>query len=76
MFKHDICVDLPDVLNGKLDYANVLILEFFARACVDRLEALDGKLGYANSPLLKFFARARCSSALAPSGVIVVKVYG
>ena len=32
MFEHDICVDLPDVLDGKLGYANSLILEFFARA--------------------------------------------
>ena len=76
MFEHDICVDLLDVLDGKLDYANAFILEFFVRACVHRLVALDGKLGYANSPLLEFFARARCSSALAPSGVTVVKVYG
>ena len=32
VFKHDICVDLPDVLDGKLDYANSPFLEFFARA--------------------------------------------
>ena len=49
-FEDDIRVDLPDVLDGKYDYAN--------------------------SPLPEFFARARCPSALAPSGVVTVKVYG
>ena len=36
MFEHDICVDLLDVLDGKPDYANAPLSEFFARACVDR----------------------------------------
>ena len=31
MFEDDICVNLPDVLDGKPDYANSLLLEFFAR---------------------------------------------
>ena len=60
VFEHDICVDLPDVLNGKPDYANAPLLEFLAGACVDRPEVLDGKPCYANSPLPEFFARARC----------------
>ena len=30
--EHDICVDLPDVLEGKLDYANASLSEIFARA--------------------------------------------
>ena len=32
MFEHDICVDLPDVLNGKPDYVNASLSKFFARA--------------------------------------------
>ena len=64
--EHDICVDLPDVLDGKLDYANAPLSEFFARACVDRPEVLDGKPSYANSPLPEFFARARCSLSWRP----------
>ena len=32
MFEDDICVDLLDVLDGKLDYANSPIPELFARA--------------------------------------------
>ena len=32
MFEHDICVDLSDVLDGKPDYANAPLSEFFARA--------------------------------------------
>ena len=32
MLEHDICVGLPDVLVGKLDNANSLFPEFFARA--------------------------------------------
>ena len=31
VFEHDICVDLPDVLDGKYDYANAPLLEFFVR---------------------------------------------
>ena len=34
MFEHDVCVDLPDILDGKPDYANALS-KFFVRACVD-----------------------------------------
>ena len=30
MFDDDICVDLLDALDGKLDYANSLLPEFFA----------------------------------------------
>ena len=69
-------MDLPDVLDGKPDYANAPLSEFVARACVDRPKVLDGKHGYANSLLPKFFARARCPPVLAPSGVVAVKVYG
>ena len=32
MFEDNIRVDLPDVLDGKPDYANSPLLEFFARA--------------------------------------------
>ena len=32
MFEHEICVDLPDVLERKLDYANASLSEFFTRA--------------------------------------------
>ena len=32
VFENDIRVDLPDVLDGKPDYANSPLLEFFARA--------------------------------------------
>ena len=60
VFEHDICVDLPDILDGKPDYANAPFLKFFVRACVDRPEVLDGKPGYVNSPLPEFFAKARC----------------
>ena len=49
MFENDIWVDLLDVLSGKPDCANSLILEFFAKA--------------------------RCPPVLAPSRVVVVKVY-
>ena len=35
VFEYDIRVDLPDVLDGKPDYANAHISEFVARACVD-----------------------------------------
>ena len=76
MFEHDICVDLPDVLDVKPDYANASLSEFFARACIDRPEVLDGKPTYANSPPSKFFVRAKCPSILAPFGVASVKVYG
>ena len=76
VFEYDICVDLPDVLDGKPDYANAPLSKFVARACVDRPEVLDGKPGYANSPLPEFFARARCPLVLASSGVVAVKVYG
>ena len=75
MFEYNICVDLPDVLDGKPNYANAPLLEFVARACVDRLEVMDWKLSYANSPT-EFFARARCPLVLASSGVALVKVYG
>ena len=76
VFEHDICVDLPDVLDGKPDYANAPLLEFSARACIDQSKVLDRKPGYANSPLQEFFAMARCPPVLAPSGVVEVKVYG
>ena len=42
---------------------------------VDLLDVLSGKPDCTNSPLLGFFARARCSPILAPSRVVVVKVY-
>ena len=32
VFEDDICVDLPDVLDGKPDYANSPFSEFFAKA--------------------------------------------
>ena len=32
MFENDICVDLPDVLGGKLDCANSSLPGFFAKA--------------------------------------------
>ena len=76
VFEHDICVDLPDVLDGKPDYVNAPLSEFVAKAYVDRPEVLDGKPGYANSPLPEFVARARCPLVMAPSGVAAVKVYG
>ena len=69
-------MDLPDVLDGKPDYANGPLLEFFSRACVDVPNVLDGKRGCANSLLPEFFARARCPPVLAPSRVVAVKVYG
>ena len=76
VFEHNICMDLPNVLDGKPDYANAHLSEFSSRACVDRSEVLDGKLSYDNSPLLEFFARARCPHFLAPSRAAEVKVYG
>ena len=76
VFEHDICVDLPDVLNGKPDYVNAPFSEFFARACADRLEVLDANPCYANSSFPEFFAKARCPLVLALSGVAAVKVYG
>ena len=36
VFEHDIYVDLLDVLDGKLDYANAPLSKFFSRACIDR----------------------------------------
>ena len=60
MFEHNICVDLPDVLDRKLDYANAPLPKFFFRACVDQPKVLDGKPSYANSPFLEFFERVRC----------------
>ena len=60
MFEYDICVDLPDVLDGKPDYANAPLSKFITMACVDRLEVLEGKPSYANSLFPKFFTRARC----------------
>ena len=74
VFEHDIYVDLPDVLDGKPDYANAPLPKFFARACVDRPEVLDRKPGYANSPLPKFFVRARCLLILALSSVAAVNM--
>ena len=44
--------------------------------CVDLPDVLYGKHDHANSPLLEFFVRARCPPVLAPSGVVVIKVYG
>ena len=32
VFEDNICVDLEDVLDGKPDYANSPLIEFFARA--------------------------------------------
>ena len=32
MFEDDICVNLPDVLDGKHDYVNSPFSEFFAKA--------------------------------------------
>ena len=31
VFEDDICVDLPDILNGKPNFANSPVPEFFAR---------------------------------------------
>ena len=36
MFEHEICVDLPDVLDKKPDYADAPISEFVTKACVDQ----------------------------------------
>ena len=41
VFEDDICVDLPDVLNGKPDYANFSLPEFFARARCPSVLALS-----------------------------------
>ena len=76
VFEYNICVDLPDVLDKKPNYANAPLSKFVARACVDRPEVLDGKPSYANSSILEFFVRARCPLVLTPSGVAAVKVYG
>ena len=76
VFEHEIYVDLPNVLDGKPDYANAPLSKFVARDCVDRPEVLDGKLGYANSPILDFFTRVKCPPVLAPFRVTAVKVYG
>ena len=75
MFEYDICVDLPDVLDGKID-SNAPLSKFVSRACIERPKVLDGKHGYANSLLLKFLNRARCPPVLASSRVVAVKVYG
>ena len=56
MFEYDIYVELPNVLDGKLNYANALLSKFVAMACIDRPKVLNGKPGYANSPLPEFFA--------------------
>ena len=75
--ERNICVDLPDVLDGKPDYVNASLSEFFVMAYVGRSDVLDGKPNCANSPLPKFFARARCPHPiLAPSRAATVKVYG
>ena len=76
MFEHDICVDLPFVLDGKPNYANAPFSEFVLRACVNRPEVMDWKDGYVNSFLSEFFAKATCPPVLAPSRVAAVKVYG
>ena len=72
----DICVDLSGVLDGKPNYANVPLVELFARPCIGRLEVLDGGLDYATALLSEFFARAGCPLVLAPFGVEKVEVYG
>ena len=76
MFGDDICVDIVGVLDGKPNYANVPLLELFARPCVDRLEVLDEGPDYATVLLLEFFAGARCPLVLVPYGVVEIKVYG
>ena len=76
VFEDDICVDLPNVLDGMPDYANAPLSRFVARSCVDRPEVLDGKPSYVNSPLPEFFAKARCPPILVPLGVAAVKEYG
>ena len=76
MFEDDICVDLLGVLDGKPNYANVLLSELFPRPCVDRPEVLDGGPDYATTFLSEFFDRARFPLVLAPFRVTAVKVYG
>ena len=60
MFEENICVDLAGVLDGKLNYANVPLLEFFVRPCVDRPEVLDEGSDYAIAFLSEFFVKVRC----------------
>ena len=77
VFENDICVDIPDVLNGKPNYANSPIPGFFARAQYPLVLAPSevAAVEVANSPLLGFFARARCPPVMAPFGVAAVEVY-
>ena len=42
VFEDDICVDLLDVLDGKLDYANCPLLELFAGATCPSILAPSG----------------------------------
>ena len=76
MFEHDIYVVLLDVPDGKPNYANAPLSEFFAIPCVDQPEVLDGKPDYVTALLLEFFARARCPPVLAPFEVAAIKVHG
>ena len=76
VFEDNICVDLPNVLDGMPDYANAPLSRFVARSCIDRPEVLDGKPSYVNSPLPYFFAKARFPPILEPLGVAAVKEYG
>ena len=36
VFRDDICVDLPSVLDGGPNYANIPLSKLFARPCIDR----------------------------------------
>ena len=74
VFKDDVCVDLSGVLDGKPNYANVPILELFAKPCIDQPEVMAEGPDYVTALLSKFYASARCPLMLVPSGVAAVKV--
>ena len=75
MFEDNVRVDLSSVLDGKPNYVEVPFSELFSGPCIDLSEVMDEGLDYA-ALLLEFCARPRCPPMLAPSGGVVVKVYG
>ena len=76
VFEDEICVDLPGVLDGRPNYANITFLELFTGPCVDWPEVMDKGLDYATTLFLDFCARAGCPLGLTPSGGATIKMYG
>ena len=59
MFEDGVYVNLSNVLDGRLNYANITFLGLFARPHVDRPEVIDKGPDYANGLLLGFYVGAR-----------------